>query len=150
MSFGFAGGGVHAPDIEQLAKSYENVEYLGLVSASEAAQLNCDYEWALLPIEDEVTRYAFPSKSSSYVFAGAAVMAICGEQTSVADWTIGNNLGVVVSPDQDSLVETFFKIERGELDANDHVVDRSALKARLNFDYFLGRLKEIMPLQVKP
>jgi len=142
LKFAFAGGGVFAPEIKALAGRFSQVDYLGQVSATEAAQLNCDYEWALLPIEDEVTRYAFPSKSSSYVFSGAAVMAICGEQTSVSQWVSGNGLGVVVPPSVGSVVETFRAIERGELTAEAFAGDRDSLRQSLSFDRFLERLEE--------
>jgi len=142
LKFAFAGGGVFAPEIKALAGRFSQVDYLGQVSATEAAQLNCDYEWALLPIEDEVTRYAFPSKSSSYVFSGAAVMAICGEQTSVSQWVSGNGLGVVVPPSVGSVVETFRAIERGEITAEAFAGDRDSLRQSLSFDRFLERLEE--------
>ena len=142
LKFAFAGGGVFAPDIRTLADRFPQVQYYGQVSATEAAQLNCDYEWALLPIEDEVTRYAFPSKSSSYVFSGAAVMAICGEQTSVAQWVSGNDLGVVVLPEVSSVVEQFRAIECGEIAAEAFSGDRVGLRQALSFDRFLERLEE--------
>lgn len=142
LRFAFAGGGVFAPDIRALAERYSEVRYLGQTSATEAAQLNCDYEWALLPIEDEVTRYAFPSKSSSYVFSGAAVMAICGNETSVAKWVVDYRLGVVVPPKVDSVVEAFRFIEQGSMHAEQYSRDRSGLQQALSFERFLQRLDE--------
>ena len=148
LCFAFAGGGVHAPTLARLAGRYSEVNYLGQVTPARAAQLNCDYEWALLPIEDEVTRYAFPSKSSSYVFSGAAVLSICGSRTSVSEWTAKNSLGVVCEPEKESLVRTFFKIENGEIALGDYVGDREELKAQLSFGHFITRLEEIIPMQV--
>lgn len=142
LRFAFAGGGVYAPELKLLADRYDEVEYLGQISATEAAQLNCDYEWAMLPIEDEVTRYAFPSKSSSYVFSGAAIMAVCGEGTSVAQWVSGHRLGVVVPPAVASVVEVFHAIERGEIAAQQFAEDRSSMKQSLSFDRFLQRLEQ--------
>ena len=142
LRFAFAGGGVFASDIAALAKRYDQVEYLGKVSATEAAQLNCDYEWALLPIEDEVTRYAFPSKSSSYVLSEAAVMAVCGEKTSVAQWVSSNRLGVVVAPTLEAVVDAFRAIEKGEISVGQFSEDRSSLKHALSFERFLERLDE--------
>lgn len=147
MRFAFAGGGVHAAALARLADNYNEVDYLGQVTPASAAQLNCDYEWALLPIEDEVTRFAFPSKSSSYVFSGAAVLAICGSKTSVAEWTTKNSLGLVAEPDTNSLVRTFFKIEHHEIALGDYVGNREELKAQLNFDHFIARLKDIIAMQ---
>jgi hypothetical protein len=115
-----------------------------LVSATEAAQLNADYEWALLPIEDDVTRYAFPSKSSSYVFSGAFILAVCGEHTSVARWVISRRLGAVVEPSTAALVNAFQKIESGETDTVELDGDRAELKDQLSFERFVENLENVI------
>ncbi|QSP94469.1 glycosyltransferase [Marinobacter salinisoli] len=140
LEFAFAGGGVFAPALERLANQYSQVHYYGLISATEAAQLNANYEWALLPIEDEVTRYAFPSKSSSYVFSGAFILAVCGEQTSVAEWVTSNRLGLVVEPEAGALANTFARIEEGSIETDDLDSDRSELKRGLSFECFIEQL----------
>lgn len=144
LPFVFAGAGVYAADLEQLASKYDNVHYKGLVSASDAAQLNADYAWALLPIEDEVTRYAFPSKSSSYVFSGALIAAVCGNQTSVAQWVVENRLGVVVEPDHKALCRFFSAVEQGEIDGSAFDLKRKNLKESLGFDVFVGSLTDLV------
>lgn len=112
MHFTFAGGGLYVPEIKALADVKDSVEYLGIVSANEAATLVSRHEWALLPIEDEVTRYAFPSKSSGYLLSATPMLAICGGQTSVARWIRKNQVGLVCEPALDALVKCFFIIER--------------------------------------
>lgn len=145
LPFVFAGAGVYGEALRDLARRLPaNVEYRGLITAAEAAQLNCDYEWALLPIEDEVTRYAFPSKSSSYVFAGAFIVAVCGGHTSVAEWVTTNHLGTVVAPEAEALCEFFFAVERGEIDASGFDIDRSILKKQLGFDVFVEKLDALL------
>ena len=144
MPFVFAGAGVYAADLEKLAQQHSNVTYKGLVSASDAAQLNADYTWALLPIEDEVTRYAFPSKSSSYVFSGALIAAVCGNETSVAKWVTDNRLGVVVAPEVDAVCQFFFNVERGQYDAEAFDYERGELKQSLGFDAFLQKLTGVV------
>ncbi len=144
LPFVFAGAGVYAGELEKLAEKHANVTYKGLVSASEAAQLSADYEWALLPIEDDVTKFAFPSKSSSYVFAGAKIVAVCGCNTSVAEWVTTTAVGVVVEPCVSSLCQFFFAIERREFSNVQLDIDRDILKARLGFDVFLSDLTELV------
>ena len=144
LPFVFAGAGVYAADLERLAQQYNNVTYKGLVSASDAAQLNADYVWALLPIEDEVTRYAFPSKSSSYVFSGALIAAVCGTETSVAQWVTDNRLGMVVVPEVDTLCQFFFNVEHGSYNASDFDFERGELKQSLGFDAFLQKLSGLV------
>ncbi len=112
LPFVFAGGGVYKSAIEKLASQFEQVSYLGVLPADQAAAVLRSYSFGLMPIDDEVTNYAFPSKSSSYVFSGCQVVAICGADTSVAQWVHDNQLGFVAEPDVDVVVGLFHKLER--------------------------------------
>ncbi len=112
LPFVFAGGGVYRSAIEKLANQFEQVSYLGVLPADQAAAVLRSYSFGLMPIDDEVTNYAFPSKSSSYVFSGCQVVAICGTDTSVAQWVHDNQLGFVAEPDVDVVVGLFHKLER--------------------------------------
>ena len=140
LEFVFAGGGVYAEELASLSTEFTQFNYLGLISSSKAAQVNADYAWALLPIEDEVTRYAFPSKTSSYVFAGTNILAICGEQTSVAHWVRGHELGLVIPPEVEQIVKVFFEIERGDHDCQHNQSSRDELKSKLRFEVFVEAL----------
>ncbi|WP_278398706.1 glycosyltransferase [Stutzerimonas kunmingensis] len=144
LPFVFAGAGVFSEDLKQLSARHGNVSYLGFVSALEAAQLNADYQWALLPIEDEVTRFAFPSKSSSYVFSGALVAAICGAENSVAKWVLEKNLGVVLDPTAGQLCKFFRAVESGDFLPESFDTDREKLKEHLGFDVFVRRLSQLV------
>ena len=68
----------------RLSKINSLVTYHGIVSSTDADSIVSEYEWALLPIEDEITQYAFPSKISSYVCSGAKILSICSENTNIA------------------------------------------------------------------
>lgn len=144
LPFVFAGAGVHAEDLKKLADKYSNVDYRGLITPAEAASLNSEYQWALLPIEDEVTRYAFPSKSSSYVFSGAFIAAVCGEHTSVAEWVSLNKLGAVVEPSEKSLCAFFSAVENNQVDYQSFDVSRAKLKKALSFEVFVNELSSLV------
>ena len=144
LEFVFAGSGVFSNELKALSERYPEVTYLGLVTPLEAAQLNTVYDWALLPIEDEVTRYAFPSKTSSYVFSGAKILAICGQKTSVAEWVADKKLGVCVEPKVDEIVSIYQAIENNQLDETVFDMDRSELKSTLGFDSFVQQLYSLM------
>lgn len=144
LPFVFAGAGIYSSTLQTLANRYPNVSYLGQITPKEAAQLNADYEWALLPIEDAVTRFAFPSKSSSYVFSGALIATICGEQTSVARWVQENKLGVVVKPNVDALVKFFRQVNAKQFRANQFDLERTKLKAELSFEVFVESLTKLI------
>lgn len=140
LKFTFAGAGVYEADIRTLAESNDRVQYLGVISAIEAADLVNQHRWALLPIDDEVTRYAFPSKSSSYALSGATVLAICGKETSVARWVEEHGVGIVCAPEHNSLVSCFHELEET------HIQDfcaRTGLRERLQIPYFAQQLNDI-------
>ena len=144
LSFAFAGGGVFSDQLQALSERHANVHYHGLVTPKEAAQLNADYEWAILPIVDEVTQFAFPSKTSSYVFSGAKILAICGSETSVSRWVVENSLGVAVPPCVDAVVLAFQEVERTNYSSVHIDMNRESLKKGLNFDSFIFRLDSIV------
>jgi glycosyltransferase involved in cell wall biosynthesis len=147
LRFTFAGGGVHAPDVEALATAYEQVDYLGFIPATDAAELVNQHRWALLPIDDEVTKYAFPSKSSGYALSGAGVLAICGEDTSVARWVKKMEVGVVCTADHGALVKCFFSLE--EWNGDDFSMS-SDLREKLHIPHFAKELWRIaVPISVK-
>jgi len=123
LPFLFIGRGVYANEIQELSKKYTDIEYGGLVDAKKANELTLGYEWALLPIDDEVTKYAFPSKTSSYVSCAVKILSICSNHTSVAKWVLNNNYGVNSLPNINDIVSVFFKIENG-LTINNKPADR--------------------------
>ena len=123
LPFLFIGAGVYFDEICTLSNEYKDIKYKGLVDTNTANDLTSKYEWALLPIEDEVTKYAFPSKTSSYISCGSNILSICSEQTSVAKWVVNNNYGINILPKVDDIVDVFFKIENG-LTINKKTVDQ--------------------------
>ena len=149
LEFVFAGAGVFAGELKALSERYSKVTYLGLVTPLQAAQLNAEYDWALLPIEDEVTRFAFPSKTSSYVFAGAKILAICGQKTSVAEWVIDKKLGVCVEPNVEEIASVYQAIENKQLDEAGFDMNRDKLKSALGFENFVQQLDSLMSTKVK-
>lgn len=143
LNFTFVGAGIYATQIEELADEYEQVMYLGYLPAAQAADTVNHHRWALLPIEDEVTCYAFPSKSSSYVRSGCGILAICGEKTGVARWVREERVGISCEPNHDALVSCLQSLE-GMDDINFSADD--SLLTRLEIGYFVDRLLNICDL----
>jgi glycosyltransferase involved in cell wall biosynthesis len=141
LEFAFAGGGIFSDQIFELSKNISLIKYHGLVTSEQAGSISSTYAWALVPIEDEVTRYAFPSKISSYIFAGAKILAICSNETSVANWVKNNQVGIVVKPTVDAVVDIFFKIENSKIDTAFIDLDRKELKKNLHMDRFVKNIK---------
>jgi glycosyltransferase involved in cell wall biosynthesis len=147
LEFAFAGGGIFSNQISDLSKNISLIKNYGFVTSEQAGSISSTYEWALAPIEDEVTRYAFPSKISSYVCSGAKILAICSNETSVAKWIKTNQVGIVVKPTVDAVVDIFFKIEKNKIDTDFINIDRKELKKNLHMDRFVKNIKsKIFPL----
>ncbi len=144
LNFYFAGSGIYAESILKNSKIISLINYKGVLSPEDSALLSSKYEWALLPIEDDVLNYAFPSKTSSYVFSGAKILAICGESTNVANWIKNNKLGFVVPPKISQLVDFFFKIEKQKIDLDKLNLDRKELKKRLHINLFIKNLNSVI------
>jgi glycosyltransferase involved in cell wall biosynthesis len=147
LEFAFAGGGIFSNQISDLSKNISLIKNYGFVTSEQAGSISSTYEWALAPIEDEITRYAFPSKISSYVCSGAKILAICSNETSVAKWIKTNQVGIVVKPTVDAVVDIFFKIEKNKIDTDFIDIDRKELKKNLHMDRFVKNIKsKIFPL----
>jgi len=113
LPFLLIGGGLFAEEARLLSTKYKDIKFERLVDVKKAYELSYKYEWALLPIDDEATKYAFPSKTSSYVSCGLKILSICSNHTIVAKWILKNNYGINSLPNIDDLVNIFFKIEKG-------------------------------------
>lgn len=144
LEFVFAGTGIYVESLKSLDKKYKNFSYLGNLSSKEAAKVSSNYSWALLTIEDNVTEYAFPSRTSSYVKSGANIFAICGKNTSVGLWVEKHNVGIVKEPDISIIVNTFFDIENGIYNENNFRSSREILNKILSFKTFIRKLKKIV------
>lgn len=140
LPFEFVGGGVYSAELTQLSNQVSGVTYLGQVPSAVAAERVASFDWAILSIDDEVTRYAFPSKSSTYALSGSHVLAVCGRNTSVAKWVVELDIGRVCDPNVSSVVAAFFEIER----TNEvHKVTKPSLR-HLEMSYFVESLIQVI------
>lgn len=115
LPFVFAGDGIHSGAVRTLANKHNNVQYLGKISPEEASALLYQYSFGLMPIEDNITNYAFPSKSSSYLYSGCYIIAICGSDNSVAEWVTHNKVGIVSNPTVSDIVQTLQRFENQDI-----------------------------------
>lgn len=111
LTFLFCGEGVFVSRIQALSKKFEHVKYIGPVSPSDAANLVASHKWALLPIDDRVTEYAFPSKASTYLSYGCNIFAISKEGSVISDWVATNKVGVTVAPNIADIESGLFQLE---------------------------------------
>lgn len=144
LKFEFAGGGIYSDRLFHLNDKYPTFSYKGPVDADEASRVISKFQWAFLPIEDAVTNYAFPSKSSTYISAGCNIFAICGRDTSVGQWVIKNRLGIVVEPRKTTIENFLFTIQRDELKFSIDENSISSLKKELEITPFVNSICSIL------
>jgi glycosyltransferase involved in cell wall biosynthesis len=142
LEFVFAGSGIYSQQILKLSKTNPLVTYHGLVSPIEAGSIVSKYEWALLPIDDEITRYSFPSKISSYVCSGAKILSICGENTSVARWIKAKKVGITINPKVDEIIKILFEIENNTIDNTFMEIDRKELSKFFQMEKFVRNIED--------
>lgn len=147
LPFVFAGGGVYQKDVINLAKKFPNqVRYLGILPGNEAAKVMQESTYGLMPIEDEVTLYAFPSKSSSYIYANCWIIAISGPETSTSKFIKENNLGYSVDPTIVALTNLYFELEKKPIEK--YIVPTDLID-KLTPSYHAQQLEELI-LSVYP
>ena len=140
LEFIFVGGGIFSKELLKLSKNIPLIKYHGKVTAEQAGVISSKYEWALAPIEDLVTRYSFPSKLSSYIHSEAKILAICGEETSVAHWVRNHKVGIVVKPVIDEIIKIFFAIENNHKDVIFDTNNFEQLKKSLSMVNFVKNI----------
>ena len=111
LEFCFIGDGIYAEEIRLLSEKYDQIDYLGYLPADECNKITAKYKWALLPIEDGILNYCFPSKTSAYIACGCKILSIASSGSSIDQWIDVHSYGENVSPNVDKLVEMFFRIE---------------------------------------
>ena len=144
LDFKSAGDGFYAEEIKTFSTRHPKFDYLGFLDEQTAAQITSEYSWVLLPIDDRITEFAFPSKTSSYICSDTNILAICGEQTSVAKLITNKKLGVVVNPNIAAIVQVLFKIENSDFAQNDFLNLRKELKPKLAIESFVFKVFQII------
>lgn len=133
LEFVFVGGGVFSQKIHELSKKYPQVKYIGKTSSLDASIEMQKHDWGILPIEDEVTKYAYPSKISSYILNDCKIFAICGNNTNISRFIKSNHVGVVSEPEINNIVKSLFKIEQQKIELNSMTAD---YKTEVTVEYF--------------
>ncbi|KFZ29214.1 hypothetical protein IDAT_05960 [Pseudidiomarina atlantica] len=140
LTFTFVGSGVNADKLRELALKYEQVSYLGYLQPDKASRIVAEHRWALLPLKDEVTKYAFPSKSTSYLIANCRILGICGPDTSLARWITENGHGISVAPEVDQIVTVLWQIQLDEV----HVENPNKESEQYTIAQFVNRIVSIL------
>lgn len=140
LPFIFAGSGKFYKEVEKLSKMYSNITCHPWLPLRDAMKLIASYQYSIVSIDDKVTQFAFPSKTSSYITLKSNIIGICSKETSVAKWIEETGCGIQVNPNKNALVELFFAIEHNQVIYNDYQIDLSSF----TIDSFSDKLASII------
>ena len=140
----FAGGGVYSDNLISLSEKYHYFSYLGTINPKDAASLASSYQWALLPIDERVLDYAFPSKASSYICMDSTIILICKQNNVLSDWILSHDLGYVIEPSHFEIIKTFKMLEEGKLVSKDNSPKREKVKKLLSMDNYVYKLTSLL------
>lgn len=132
--FTFIGSGIHSADVDDLSKSVQGVTYLGRLGPDKSSEIVSRHKWALLPIDERVDNYAFPSKTSSYIMSKCNIIGICGDDTEVSAWLKTNEFGLSSDKNVDDIVQMLFRTEKFNGKAiTDDVLDKFSIQSHVNY-----------------
>ncbi len=142
LKFTFMGAGVNSHLFKQLSDRWDNVNCLEYLPLQEAIEILSQHEWSLIPLNDQVSNFAFPSKTSAAIAAGCKIFAVCNLNSSLSQWVHRNGFGIVTTPIVENIVSTFNEIESGKY--NLCKVPTSEDSIKYSFDYFSNSLIKII------
>ncbi len=69
------------------------------------------YKWGVVSIREEVDKYAFPSKTATYLAAGVPLLSISSPGSALEIWTNKNGFGITSSCAIESILSTLKKTD---------------------------------------
>mgnify|MGYP006398444663 FL=1 len=144
LKFEFIGSGVYSDDLQRLSETYSGVTFHGFLPPDVVANMMPRYAWGFVPLEDEVIKYAFPSKTSSYAASGVPILAVCGNNTSLARWVNSKEVGLVVEPSKEKLLSFLNEYEKGNINFSLGTEVTNAISKELSFDVFVTKLNAFL------
>lgn len=113
LNFIFIGGGIYSNLFDELGYKFDNVTVMKYLPANKTMEIMCECEWGILPIREDILKYAFPSKASAYIAAKLKILAICTENSAVHDFINENNNGLICESNTKAIVSKLIEIENG-------------------------------------
>lgn len=115
MPMTFIGGGIHTEIVSNASQDHKNLDFFGKLSFLESSKILSEYKWAILSIDTEVLKYAYPSKLSSYLIHGCNVIFVTDHQNDFSDLIAETKQGIACTAERGHLVEIFKSIEKDSL-----------------------------------
>ena len=130
MELHFVGEGAAEELLKASAEGSRNVFFHGHYPFEEACRLMETFDAGIVSIQPEIYRYAYPSKTLTYLGLGLPLLALVEPESALAQSIVNDKLGVVASNTNRQSLENGFSdlAEYLNSDAN----DRKRIKALAN------------------
>jgi len=97
MQLHFIGEGAASNQLQKMAGSADNVFFHGHYPFAEACQLMSTFDAGVVSIQPDIYRYAYPSKTLTYLGLGMPILAFVEPESALAQFIASHELGVSAS-----------------------------------------------------
>ena len=106
----FVGEGAALEAIKSLSAGLEDlIRFIPHQPAVVARQMISDVDMAVVSLQEDVIRYAFPSKTMTYLAVGTPILAMVESDSELATFISSNDLGQVIAPNDRKGIYDVFK-----------------------------------------
>ena len=106
----FVGEGVALEGLTKLSQGIEeNIRFIPHQPVAIARQIIADADIAIVSLQEDVIKYAYPSKTMTCLAVGTPLLAMVEDDSELARFVSSNGLGFVVEPGDTSTIYNFFK-----------------------------------------
>ncbi len=116
----FLGEGVFLPKLKQLAQGISNIRFIPHQSVSVAKQLIRDSDFGVVSLQNDVIRFAYPSKTMVYLECGTPILLCANKGSELAGFVEMNRIGYFSPANDVNRLQKVFKLI---IDEDERVMD---------------------------
>jgi len=106
----FVGEGVALEGLTKLSQGIEeNIRFIPHQPVAIARQIIADADIAIVSLQEDVIKYAYPSKTMTCLAVGTPLLVMVEDNSELVRFVSSNGLGFVVEPGDISTIYKFFK-----------------------------------------
>jgi glycosyltransferase involved in cell wall biosynthesis len=121
----FVGEGKHLNKLKELSIGLECIKFIPHQPISIARKIIEEASMGIVSLENEVIKYAYPSKTMTYLSEGTPVLVSMEEESELSRFVLNNKLGTVININNVENIYSVFK----SLNNQNHDYDRRHIKS---------------------
>jgi hypothetical protein len=110
----FIGGGVNLKLVNDISNKYSLMKAYGRLPFNDASKIMNEKQWAILAIDSEVLKYAYPSKIASYLMHGCNIIFLTDNEDDFLELNSKITCGVTCTAKKGELKQLLIDIEKGK------------------------------------